>query len=61
MKIQVELTNPTKSDESPEFMQRQQDIDALLVLAKLCEVQLLVDDDIRAKARRRISSLIDKL
>lgn len=60
MKIELTGLQP-KQEETQEFKERQQNIDALLILAKLCEAQILVDDDIRRKAQRRISSLIDKI
>ena len=60
MKIELIGLKP-KQEETQEFKERQQNIDALLILAKLCEAQILVDDDIRRKAQRRISSLIDKI
>lgn len=60
--MKIELTGiPKPNEESDEFKRRQQNIDLLLVLAKICEPNTVVDSSVQRKANDKISSLLDKL
>jgi hypothetical protein len=60
--MKIELTGiPGQASESDEFKKRQQNIDLLLVLAKICEPNVDVDSATKRKAGDKISSLLDKV
>lgn len=51
----------TKLNETEKYLQRQQDIDALLVLARVCELGTTVSIEVIKKAESKISNLIEKV
>lgn len=57
--ITVKTISETKPNETKEYLERQQNIDALLVLSKFLEVN--VSPAILEKAQLKISQLIDKV
>lgn len=60
--MKIELTGiPEQDRDSKEFKIRQQNIDLLLVLAKICEPNIVVDSSVQRKAGDKISSLLDKV
>lgn len=60
--MKIELTGiPKHSEDSEEFKKRQQNIDLLLVLAKILEPNVDVPGGVKNKAAEKISSLIDKV
>lgn len=65
MKFEVINTGLPQTKEekalSDKFAARQQNIDLLLVLAKICEPNVDVDGSTKRKAGDKISSLLDKV
>lgn len=60
--MKIELSGiPEQKVDSDEFKKRQQNIDLLLVLAKICEPNTVVDSATQRKAGDKISSLLDKV
>lgn len=47
--------------ETKEYLDRQQNIDLLLVLTKFVEPQVVADRDIQKKAENQIANLLEKL
>lgn len=66
MNINLKLWQATepvvpKHGETEKFLERQQNVDAILVLSKLVEPGMMMDGSTVDKARNKISSLIDKI
>ena len=60
--MKIELSGiPKTNEESEEFKKRQQNIDLILVLARICEPNIVIDASTQRKAGDKISSLLDKV
>lgn len=54
-------SNLRENEAKQKQSERQQDIDAILVLSKLLEIANTADDDTKKQAEKKIQKLIDKL